>query len=198
MTGPNRVVLPAVVVTIAIGLGTARAQTARATSTAEGPQYPQAETALGYTYVHPDGGGPDSNLGGGIQVAYNLAPWFGIAADGNISHFSGTLPNGVGWGQTEYGLLGGIRLAARQFGDVVPFAHLLAGYCRVNSDYSGSNTGNDFFAIQPGGGVDIYHGRFGARVEVSWRRMFDQSGAINRLRFFAGLVVRSDPKRHDD
>jgi Outer membrane protein beta-barrel domain len=197
MIRPNRVVLLVVLVACALVATPTLAQ-----STARQPvassSYPEAESAFGWSYLHPDGGGPDSTLGGFLSANYNLSPWFGIVFDASVDHFNGQLPDGTGWGQTEYAVLGGTRFALRQFGLVVPYAHLLAGYGRVNLDYSGSSAATDFFVIQPGAGLDIGEGRFGARVEVSWRRMFDQSGAVNRLRAVAGIVIRSAPKNRMD
>ena len=193
MIRPSRIVVLAVFV--ASGL---LARTTLAQSSARQPvspsSYPEAESAFGWSYLHPDGGGPDSKLGGDFSANYNLASWFGIVVDASVNHFNGQLSDGTGWGQTEYAVLGGTRFALRQSGLLVPYVHLLAGYGRVNLDYSGVSTASDFFVIQPGAGVDIGEGKFGARVEVSWRRMFDQSGAMNRLRVVAGVVIRSAPK----
>jgi hypothetical protein len=198
MTRPNWLLLPAAVVACALAAQTAVAQTdsplRSASATNTSTSFPQAETAFGWSYLHPDGGGPDSTLGGDVSVALNLSSWFGLAFDVSVNHFNGQLDDGSGWGQTEYGLLGGPKFALRQFGLFVPYAKLMAGYGRVNLDYNGSSTGSDFFVIEPGAGVDIGEGKFAARVQVSWRRMFDQSGGINRLRAVAGIVIRSAPK----
>ncbi len=197
MTRTLRVLSLAVLFALGLASGTALAQAgsaARTAATDTQASYPEGETALGWTYLHPTDGGPNSELGGALAAAYNLTPWVGLAFDGSVNHFSGQIADTAGWGQTEYALLGGFRFALRQSGMVVPFAHLLAGYGRINIDYAGSSSGDDYFVIQPGGGVDVGSGKFGARVEVSWRRMFYQSGGFNRMRVFAGLVVRSGPK----
>ena len=127
MIRPNRVVILAALV--ACGL---LAKTALAQSSAGQPlnssSYPEAESAFGWSYLHPDGGGPDSTLGGDFSANYNLASWFGIVLDASVNHFNGQLPDGTGWGQTEYAVLGGPRFALRQFGLLVPYVHLLAGY----------------------------------------------------------------------
>jgi hypothetical protein len=204
MIRPNRAVLLALIIACALVASTALAQDdsgqaasplRSASQSAYSSSYPEAESAFGWSFLRPDGGGQNSTLGGYFGANYNLSAWLGLAFDLSVNHFNGELPDGTGWGQTEYAILGGPRFALRQFGLLVPYVHLLAGYGRANLDYLGSSGGQDFFVIQPGAGVDIGAGKFGARVEVSWRRMFDQSGAINRVRVVAGLVVRSGPSR---
>jgi hypothetical protein len=191
MLRPIRIVPLALIVAFGLAAGTGFAQTVAAQ--AQGPSsYPEAEAAFGWSYLHPEGGGPDSTLGGYFGANYNLAPWFGLAFDATVNHyFEGSTP---AWGRTEYALLAGPRFAWRPAGPVVAYIHLLAGYGRANLDYEGTNAGEDLFLIQPGAGLDIGAGKYGARVEVSWRRMFSQAGGVNRLRVVTGIVIRSSPK----
>jgi len=150
--------------------------------------FPEAEATFGWQYlrpIHPSG--VNTWLGFDVAAAYNLTSWFGFALDAGVSHFSDL-------GETEYALLGGTRFALRQAGLIVPYAQFLVGYARLNSD---GQEGQDLFVIQPGAGVDIGGGKFAARVEVSWRRLYPQVGVLNRLRVVAGLVIRSGPRRDE-
>ncbi len=159
--------------------------------------FPEAETTFGWQYLRPihPSGGLNSWLGFDVSAAYNLTSWFGFALDAGVSHFS---DQNADFGETEYALLGGTRFALRQAGLIVPYAQFLLGYARLNSELRGqSQEGQDLFVIQPGAGVDIGKGRFAARVEVSWRRLFSQVGASNQLRVVAGLVIRSGPRRDE-
>ena len=155
--------------------------------------FPQAEAAIGWSFVRADTG-INSRLGLNGSVVGNLTPWFGVVFDASVNRFSGRASGVVDWSEMMYVALAGGRVALRQFRTVVPYAQLLAGYARTNLNFPGEPARHDYFVIQPGGGVEIGEGRMATRFEASWCRLSNSSGPWSQFRVVVGGVYRSAPR----
>jgi hypothetical protein len=122
---------------------------------------PQFEVAGEYSYVraNPDNSNGAFNLNGGnASFAYNFSDRFSAVGDFGVSRFSG-LPSGVD--STMYTYLFGPRLSLRKSGRWTPFAQALFGVGRLDASSGNTSAGENAFAMEVGGGLDLhFHSRF--------------------------------------
>jgi hypothetical protein len=82
---------------------------------------------------------------------------------------------------------GGVRVAARTNPNVTPFAQFLAGVMNINC---GCGESKNYFAIEPGGGVDFrVSDRVAFRVGASFPMAFNEGETGNSFRFQTGVVL---------
>ena len=86
--------------------------------------------------------------------------------------------------------MSGARFQVPASARVTPFGQLLAGAVRLSGGAMGQSSSDTRFALQPGGGVDVWFTRnVGVRVGGDYRRMFGDIDDPNAIRFHAGIVV---------
>ena len=124
--------------------------------------------------------------------------WLGIVGDFG-QHFEGIDPEpGLEVRFNELSYMGGVRFAGASNRAVSAFAQVAAGGVRFHSSIRDSTVDESQsvtkFALQPGGGVDVFFSRnVGVRAGGDYRRVFvNEMGidGINEWRFHVGLVIR--------
>lgn len=155
--------------------------------------FPEYEFAVGWPFVTTDGS-PNSTQGVDFSVVGNLKPWVGVVFDAGLEYYDEQSTGVWSFDEKMATALGGARFALREFRLFVPYVQMLVGYARTDLSYSDGSLATNYFAIQPGGGVDIGRGSLAARVQVDWRRLFYQGGSADQFRLVVGVVIRSRPK----
>ena len=121
--------------------------------------------------------------------AGNITPWLGIVGEvgGNYETFS------LGEFDVEasfHSFMSGARFRVPSNRRVTPFGQLLVGTVRLDGSAMGRESVETRFALQPGGGVDLWFTRtIGGRVGADYRRLFGNVDDPNGIRFHAGIVV---------
>ena len=89
-----------------------------------------------------------------------------------------------------HSFLGGPRVSFHGNPTVAPFGHVLLGAARVSGSVFGMRESETEFALQPGGGVDVWLRRnFGIRVGGDYRRIFFEGEGADEFRIQLGVVV---------
>jgi hypothetical protein len=89
-----------------------------------------------------------------------------------------------------HSFLGGPRVSMHRNPTVSPFGHVLFGGARASGSFLGEADSATDFALQPGGGVDVWFRRnLGVRVGADYRRIFSEGEGVNEFRFHAGIVL---------
>ena len=89
-----------------------------------------------------------------------------------------------------HSFLGGPRFMARGTPNMTPFGQVLAGVVRGSFSAFGEGDSGTRFALQPGGGVDLWFMKnIGVRIGGDYRHIFGVDQDDNQFRFHAGLVV---------
>jgi hypothetical protein len=124
-----------------------------------------------------------------VSAAGNIRPWLGIVGEvgGNYETFSlGEFDIDV----SLHSFMSGARFPLTSNPHVRPFGQLLAGAVRLAGSAVGQSAVETRFALQPGGGVDLWFTRnVGGRVGADYRRLFGNVDDPNGIRFHAGIVV---------
>ena len=152
---------------------------------------------------------PIGEIGGGYQFVWDNeleesfpTGWF-VTGAGNLTDSVAVVGEVSGSHKSEGGIfgdadlnlytyMGGVRVAAP--GTVRPFFQFLAGVARATAtiDVVGFQVDDSLteFAIQPGGGVDIFlTDGLAVRLMVDYRRIFAEDEDGNEIRAAAGIVV---------
>jgi hypothetical protein len=88
-----------------------------------------------------------------------------------------------------HSLMGGPRVSLRRSARLSPFAHLLLGSVRASGSLFDETDSTTEFALQPGGGVDLWlSGRAGVRIGGDYRRVLADE-ASNEFRLTLGIVI---------
>ena len=137
---------------------------------------PQADVALGYSYLHVNGSDGISgynNNGFSGSVAYNVTSAFGVVGDFGVYHGS---VDGVGLTFESYTF--GPRFSFRGNDRFVPFVQAVFGGAHENAiTVSGITTpGSNAFAFSFGGGTDI---PIAKDDKIALRPQFDYVGLRN-------------------
>ena len=176
-------------------------------STSFGQNAPALEASLGLSFLREQ---PNLNRYGWVaSAAGNVNHWFGVKGE-----VAGNYTDSF-FHRDAHSFLAGPQFTVRRKASVTPWAHFLLGVVR-----SGQGTTTDFlaesrggpvvfvpattseFAIQPGGGVDLWlRGTFGIRLGADYRRLnrkpfHQQSGPTSfngrdYFRLHAGIVFRT-------
>jgi opacity protein-like surface antigen len=124
-----------------------------------------------------------------VSAAGNVRPWLGIVGElgGNYE----TIPFGtVDLDLSLHSFMAGARFRVLSNRRVTPFAQLLAGGVRSTISALGQSRTETRFALQPGGGVDLWFTRnAGGRVGADYRRLFGNVDDPNGIRFHVGIVL---------
>lgn len=124
-----------------------------------------------------------------VSAAGNVRPWLGLVgeAGGNYETFSfGEFDLDV----SLHSFMSGARVQFPSNPRIMPFGQLLAGAVRLAGTAMGRSTVETRFALQPGGGVDVWFTRnVGVRAGADYRRMFGNVDDPNGIRFHAGILV---------
>lgn len=149
---------------------------------------PAVDVGGGYSLVQ-DQDVDESFHGWVASLGVNLTRWFGLVGEvgGNYKTLR-CCDAEIDLSLHSY--MGGARVAVRR-SSVVPFGQFLVGAVRGSSSGFGSTSSDTRFALQPGGGVDIWIGpNAGVRVGADYRRVFLEDGeGLNQFRFHAGVVL---------
>lgn len=153
---------------------------------------PQADVALGYSYLHLNGSnsvsGTNTN-GFSASLAYNFTGLIGVVADVGVYHGSVS-----GAAVTAESYMFGPRLSVRSSDKFTPFVQALLGGGHVNSVTVGNTTvypGLDAFAFSFGGGADIgiaKNGRLALRPEFDYVGLNNSFSTVNSQRVSISLV----------
>jgi opacity protein-like surface antigen len=123
------------------------------------------------------------------SAAGNVMPWLGLVGEvgGNYETFSfGEFDVDV----SLHSFMSGARVQLPSNPRVTPFGQLLVGAVRLAGGAMGRSTSETRFALQPGGGVDVWVARnVGVRVGGDYRRLFGDVDDPNGIRFYAGIVL---------
>ena len=124
-----------------------------------------------------------------MSAAGNIRPWLGLVGEvgGNYETFSlGDFDIDVSF----HSFMSGARFQVPSSRRVTPFGQLLVGAVRLAGSAVGRSSVETRFALQPGGGVDLWFTRnVGGRVGADYRRLFGNVDDPNGIRFHAGIVV---------
>jgi hypothetical protein len=137
---------------------------------------------------------PRFDVAGGFSLIHNLEGheatskgWFGGFGAKLDAHWAVVADLGGHYGGSDsvHAVLGGVRFA---FGGhaVTPYVQTTVG---PNVEVVEDSTFISF-ALQPGGGVDIWFGRFGVRSGVDYRHAFGNTYYPHWTRFYVGVVAR--------
>lgn len=149
---------------------------------------PAVEVGGGYSLVQDQD--VDENFHGWVaSLGVNLTRWIGLV--GEVGRNYKTLRCCDAEADLSlHSYMGGARVAVRR-SSVVPFVQVLAGGARLSASAFGETAGQTKFALQPGGGLDVWLGRnVGVRVGADYRRVFLEDGeGLNQFRLHAGVVL---------
>jgi Outer membrane protein beta-barrel domain len=141
------------------------------------------------------------------SVGVNFNRWFGVV--GEVGGNYGTiefepLPE-FPVGPVEIDLkvvsfMGGPRFASHASPSFTPYGQFLFGVARGTVEFLDESESSSEFAIQPGGGIDIWViPDIGIRVGADYRRIFiddiEDGGGSNEFRFHVGIVIRGGSRR---
>ena len=124
-----------------------------------------------------------------VSAAGSVTRWLGIIGEvgGNYETFS------VGEFDIDVSLhsfMSGARFRVPSNPRVTPFGQLLVGAVRLAGSAMGQSAVETRFALQPGGGVDLWFTRnIGVRVGADYRRLFGNVDDPNGIRFHGGIVL---------
>jgi hypothetical protein len=140
------------------------------------------------------------------SVGFNFNRWLGIVGEvgGNYGTFD-VEPPIEGFGPFEIDLkvlsyMGGPRFASHASPSFTPYGQFLFGVARGSVEFLDESESSSEFAIQPGGGLDIWViPDIGIRVGGDFRRIFfdeiEGDGGANEFRFHVGIVIRGGSRR---
>lgn len=149
---------------------------------------PAFDVSGGYSLVR-DGDVEETFHGWLASATGYVTPWFGITGEVG-GNYKGIEVLGADVDLSVHSFMAGPRLTVRSSAGVTPFAQLLVGAARLSGDVLGIGDSSTEFALQPGGGVDIWlSSRAGIRVGADYRRVFVEDDGINEFRFHVGVVV---------
>ena len=142
---------------------------------------PIAEVAGGYSVLNDD----DNALSGWVAAGSGtITRWFGVAAEAGINYYTGRFT----WQGQEYEYSWDVRFAGvgprfvARGRRVTGFGQLLVG--ALGGD------GETQFAIQAGGGVDLWLARaIGIRAGIDGRGSWYEEEKYGSWRFHTGVVV---------
>lgn len=162
---------------------------------------PQFEVAGEYSYIraNADNSNGGFNLNGGsASFAYNFSDRLSAVGEFSVARFSG-LPATVT--STMYTYVFGPRVVLRKSGKWAPFAQALLGAGRLNASSGNVSAGENAFAMEIGGGLDLrLHSRWAVRlIEANYllTNFASASGASatqNNVRVSGGVVFRFGSK----
>jgi hypothetical protein len=157
----------------------------------------QVDISVDYSYVRansPGGGSTSALQGGSASFAFYIYKNLGIVADVGGYNFGG---QPAGLSAQMYTYLFGPRLTLRKGDRFAPYAQALFGGGRLNASASGTQAGENAFAMSLGGGIDIGVSHYWAiragQVEYLMTRFANVGGVSvtqNNLRLSAGVVFR--------
>jgi hypothetical protein len=135
------------------------------------------------------------------SVGINFNRWLGVV--GEVGGNYGTIdvePPFVGIEPFDVGLsvlsfMGGPRFASHASPSFTPYGQFLLGVVRGSVEFMDESESESEFAIQPGGGIDLWLiPDIGIRVGADYRRIFiedlEDGGGANEFRFHVGIVIR--------
>jgi hypothetical protein len=171
-------------------VGSARAQSASG-------RLPQIEIAGTYSFIQANAAnaGRSFNLNGGSEsLAYAFSNRFSAVVDVGAYRFR-ELSAGVK--STMYTYLFGPRITLSESRRAIPFAQILVGGGRLNASAIGVKAGENGFAMDIGGGLDVpFHHHFALRVIQAdylltrFDRVTGAPAKQNSVRISAGVVIR--------
>jgi hypothetical protein len=168
---------PAVVITLLLSLaGTAGAQT-----------MPAYDVSAGYSFLRDHD--IDENLHGWLfSYTGNLTGLFAVVGEvgGNYSSpsFAGTTID-----LSVHSFMGGGKVASRRSARVTPFGQVLVGGVRGSISLLGLGESSTEFALQYGGGADIWmRSNVGVRAGIDERTIFAGGETTQETRFNVGIV----------
>ena len=141
------------------------------------------------------------------SVGFNLNRWLGIVAEGggNYATIEFQPPPEFPVGPVEIDLkvltfMAGPRFASHASPSFTPYGQFLFGVARGTVEFLDESESSSEFAIQPGGGLDIWViPDIGIRVGADFRRIFvddiEGDGGSNEFRFHVGIVIRGGSRR---
>jgi hypothetical protein len=89
----------------------------------------------------------------------------------------------------DYSFLGGVRFQAPASPRIAIFGQVLAGTASFGVKAGGQSDSEFVWAVQPGGGLDVYVTRHvGIRTQADFRTNWDQGETANQFRFAIGGV----------
>jgi opacity protein-like surface antigen len=147
---------------------------------------PAGDISGGYAFLRDND--LEENLHGWmVSVAGNLSRVFGIVGEvgGNSKTYEYL---GTDVDLAVYSFMGGARFSART-PRVTPFGQFLLGGARASVSVLGETESTTEFAIQPGGGVDVWlTPRFAIRAGADYRYIFAEEEGSDEFRFYAGVT----------
>jgi hypothetical protein len=169
--------------------------TARAQGAFDWLQKVQLSGTYSFLRGKPDNANPDMNLSGASEaLSYRIGWRFSAVAEAGEYRFTGLFP---GLHSTMYTYLFGPRMAFPRYHRVVPFAQALVGGGRLDANSGGIFAGENAFAGEIGGGIDVPLRRhFSLRAVQAdylltrYDSMAGRSATQNHVRISAGLLVR--------
>lgn len=141
------------------------------------------------------------------SVGFNFNRWFGVVGEigGNYGTIDFEPPPEFPVGPIELDLkvlsfMGGPRFASHASPSFTPYGQFLFGVARGTVEVLDESESSSEFAIQPGGGIDIWMiPDIGIRVGADYRRIFiddiEDGGGSNEFRFHVGIVIRGGSRR---
>lgn len=150
-------------------------------------QTPAVDISGGYSFLRDQE--IETNFHGWVaSMAGNVNEWFGIVGEvgGNyrtLQAFDTDIDLSV------HSFLAGPRFSGRG-AQVTSFGQVLLGVARASAGVLGETASVTEFALQPGGGVDVWlRPNVGIRVGGDYRRIFAEGAGTNEFRFHVGIVV---------
>jgi hypothetical protein len=125
------------------------------------------------------------------SITGNVNRWLGITGEfgGNYKTLD---VSGSDVRVSVHSFLGGPRFVGRANPKITPFAQILLGAARASESHADEDELDDStteFALQPGGGVDVWlRPNVGLRVGGDYRRIFTEDEGTNEFRFHVGIV----------
>lgn len=139
------------------------------------------------------------------SVGINFNRWLGVVGEvgGNYKTFEFEPPSaGVepDINLSVLSFMGGPRFASHASPSFTPYGQFLLGVARGSVEFMDESESSSEFAIQPGGGIDIWMiPDIGIRVGADYRRIFiddlEDDGGANEFRFHVGIVIRGGSRR---
>lgn len=138
------------------------------------------------------------------SVGVNFNRWFGVVGEvgGNYGTIEFEPPPEfpVEIDLKVVSFMGGPRFASHASPSFTPYGQFLFGVARGTVEFLDESESSSEFAIQPGGGIDIWViPDIGIRVGADYRRIFiddiEDGGGANEFRFHVGIVIRGGSRR---
>jgi hypothetical protein len=144
-------------------------------------QAPRFDVSGGYALARET---PESLHGFVASVTGHVRETFGITGEVGGNYLT------IDEAETDVlSFLVGPRWTNRELRRASPYVQVLVGGVRASQEFEGETTTDTEFAIQPGGGVDVWLSpNFGIRGGGDWRRIAYADGR-NQFRVHIGVVV---------